>query len=73
MAYLSLAIMGLAVCGILFIVIDKQQKMIERQNEMIMARTYAEYKEHTGEVQTYDPVDITEEEEYHREIEAMKV
>lgn len=37
-----------------------------------MAKDFVEYKEQTTEPKTYDPVIVTDEDEYYREIEEMK-
>ncbi|WP_026562485.1 hypothetical protein [Bacillus sp. J37] len=47
----------------------------ERQDLMdrLMSKDFAEYKEQTGEMLKFEPITVSEEDEYYREIEESKV
>lgn len=47
---------------------DERKDLLDR----VMSKDFTQYKEYTVEPVKYDPVDVSEEEEYNREIEAMK-
>lgn len=52
----------------------EEQNRLERKDllDRIMSRNFTEYKEHTSEPVKYEPVTLTEEDEYFREVEEQK-
>lgn len=52
----------------------EEQNRLERKDllDRIMSRNFMEYKEHTSEPIKYEPVTVTEEDEYLREVEEQK-
>lgn len=48
---------------------DKQHnELVNDLMDRIMSKDFAEYKDQTTEPKTYDPVVVTEEDEYYREL-----
>lgn len=75
MIYIAIGLSTIIVC--LFIVhyktIDRMQQTIDTLTDKLMSKDFKEYKELTQEPNIYEPVAVTEQEEWAREIEDMKV
>lgn len=52
--------------------IVEQQATIDKLTDKLMARSFVEYKEQTLVVPVSGPVEVSDEEEWAREIESMK-
>jgi hypothetical protein len=64
------------IVALLFFTYKREEQMKKERADLldrIMARTYVEYKEQTSEPVKYEPVVVTEEEEYWRELEEKKL
>jgi hypothetical protein len=64
------------VVTLLYFFYKREEQFAKERNDLldrIMARTYVEYKEQTAEPVKYEPVTVTEEDEYWRELEEKKV
>jgi membrane protein implicated in regulation of membrane protease activity len=73
---MELYLMFATVCALLVFLHQKEQQHKEERKDLldrIMARDYVEYKEQTTEPVKYEPVTVTEEDEYWREIEERKL
>lgn len=54
--------------------VDQEREREERQDllDRLMARNFVEYKEQTQEPVRYEPVSVSEEEEYWRELQSKR-
>lgn len=70
----SMALFAVIVFLLLFVRNLQKQHEKERQDllDRLMSRNIDEYKYHVQDPKPSDPVDLSEEEEYMREIEMMK-
>lgn len=60
---------------LVFLYVREQQNRDERKDllDRIMSRTFVEYKENTTAPVKYDPVSVSDAEEYRREIEEHRM
>jgi hypothetical protein len=64
------------VVTLLYFFYKREEQFAKERNDLldrIMSRNFTEYKEHTAEPIKYEPVTVTEEDEYWRELEEKKV
>jgi hypothetical protein len=64
------------IVSLLYFTYKREEQMKKERADLldrIMARNYVEYKEQTAEPVKYEPVVVTEEEEYWRELEEKKL
>jgi hypothetical protein len=73
---MELYLMFAIVC-VLLVYIHQMDKLNKEERkdllDRIMAKNYVEYKEQTSEPVKYEPVVVTEEDEYWRELEEKKL
>jgi hypothetical protein len=74
LAITSIALFSTIVSLLYYLYKREEQNRFERKDllDRIMSRDFTEYKEHTSEPIKYEPVTLTEEDEYLREVEEQK-
>lgn len=74
MIYTTTALTIIIISLLYYLHVKERQhnEVVKELMDRIMAKDFVEYKEQTTETKTYDPVVVTEEDEYYREIEEMK-
>jgi hypothetical protein len=73
---MELYLMFAIVCVLLVYIHQMERLNKEERKDLldrIMAKNYVEYKEQTSEPVKYEPVVVTEEDEYWRELEERKI
>jgi hypothetical protein len=64
------------IVALLYFTYKREEQMKKERADLldrIMARTYVEYKEQTAEPVKYEPVTVTEQDEYWMELQEKKV
>ncbi|TCJ93413.1 UNVERIFIED_ORG: hypothetical protein BDK47_13333 [Anoxybacillus amylolyticus] len=71
---MELYLMFATICALLVFLYQKEQQHKEERKDLLdRIMSYTEYKEQTAEPVKFEPVTVTEEDEYWREIEERKL